>query len=83
METPLYNRTPQAWQALARPDGPGLGRRAHTLLLLANGRRTLRELSRLLDEDVSEAAWHLCAQGYLQDMRAAAAPEPEPEDEAA
>lgn len=83
METPLYNRTPQAWQALARPEGPGLGRRAHTLLLLANGRRTLRELSRLLDEDVSELARHLCTQGYLHDVRASASPEPEVEDEAA
>lgn len=83
METPLYNRTLHAWQALARPDGLGLDRRAHTLLLLANGRRTLRELSRLLDEDVSEAAMRLAAQGYLQDVRAAAVPEAEPEDEAA
>ena len=83
METPLYNRTPHAWQALARPDGLGLDRRAHTLLLLANGRRTLRELSRLLDEDVREAARTLVAQGYLQDVLAAALPEAEPEDEAA
>ena len=83
METPLYNRTPHAWQALARPDGLGLDRRAHTLLLLANGRRTLRELSRLLDEDVREAARTLVAEGYLQDVRAAALPEAEPEDEAA
>ena len=81
METPLYNRTLHAWQALARPDGLGLDRRAHTLLLLANGRRTLRELSRLLDEDVSEAARQLAAQGYLQDVRAVNAPEAEPEDE--
>lgn len=83
METPLYNRTPSAWQALARPDGLGLDRRAHTLLLLANGRRTLRELSRLLDEDASEPAHRLAALGYLQDTRAAAVAEPEHEDEAA
>lgn len=77
METPLYNRTPQGWQALARPDH--LGRRAHTLLLLANGRRTLRELSRLLDEDVSEPAQRLAAQGLLQDASAVLLAEPEDE----
>jgi hypothetical protein len=77
METPLYTRTPQAWQALARPDA--MDRRAHTLLLLANGRRTLRELSRLLDEDVSGTAVRLAAQGYLQDTRAVALTEPDEE----
>lgn len=79
METPLYTRTTMAWQALARPDA--LDRRAHTLLLLANGRRSLRELSRLLDEDVSARAWQLATQGYLLDTRAAALAEPD--DEAA
>jgi len=79
METPLYTRTHQAWQALARPDG--LDRRAHTLLLLANGRRSLRELSRLLDEDIHPLALSLASQGYLQDTRAVALTEPD--DEAA
>jgi hypothetical protein len=64
-----------------RPWPARMDRQAHTLLLLANGRRTLRELSRLLDEDVSEAARQLAAQGYLQDVRAVNAPEAEPEDE--
>jgi hypothetical protein len=77
METPMYARTPQAWQALARPDS--LGRRAHTLLLLANGRRSLRELSRLLDEDVLETTAQLASQGYLQDTRAVALTEPDDE----
>ena len=44
-------------------------------------RRTLRELSRLLGEDVGEPAQRLAAQGYLQDTRAAILTEPE--DEAA
>ena len=68
-----YAKTPRAWEALARPDG--IDRRAHTLLLMANGRRSLRELSRLMDSDVSELAGTLQAQGYLQDSAAAASPE--------
>ncbi|MBX3609813.1 MAG: hypothetical protein KF871_07930 [Hydrogenophaga sp.] len=75
METPLYTRTSQAWQNLAKPDA--LDRKAHTLLLLANGRRTLRELSRLLDEDISELAARLADLGYLQDTQALALTEPE------
>ncbi|MBN9371388.1 hypothetical protein JNX00_10245 [Hydrogenophaga sp. YM1] len=70
MEGHLYTKTPRAWEALARPDG--LDRRAHTLLLMANGRRSLRELSRLLDEDVHELARRLTAQGYLLDNQAPA-----------
>lgn len=70
MEGHLYTKTPRAWAALARPDG--LDRRAHTLLLMANGRRSLRELSRLLDEDVHELALRLAAQGYLLDNQAPA-----------
>lgn len=70
MEGHLYTKTPCAWEALARPDG--LDRRAHTLLLMANGRRSLRELSRLLDEDVHELARRLTAQGYLLDNQAPA-----------
>lgn len=65
MNAHLYCKTPRAWEALARPGG--LDRRAHTLLLMANGRRSLRELSRLLDEDVQDLAYHLSSQGYLQD----------------
>jgi hypothetical protein len=65
MNAHLYTKTPRAWEALARPDG--LDRRAHTLLLMANGRRSLRELSRLLDEDVHDLACRLTSQGYLQD----------------
>lgn len=65
MNAHLYCKTPRAWEALARPDG--LDRRAHTLLLMANGRRSLRELSRLLDEDVQDLAFRLSNQGYLQD----------------
>lgn len=58
-------RTQLAWEALARPRA--LGRRAHALLLLTNGRRSLRELRRLLGEDPDELVARLCAQGYLQD----------------
>ncbi|WP_288253448.1 hypothetical protein [uncultured Hydrogenophaga sp.] len=67
MEGKLYTKTPRAWEALARPDG--LDRRAHTLLLMANGRRSLRELSRLLGEDVRDLAHELAAQGYLQNTQ--------------
>lgn len=68
-----YAKTARAWEALARPDG--IDRRAHTLLLMANGRRSLRELSRLMDADVGELALDLLAQGYLQDAAAASPPE--------
>jgi len=57
-------KTPKAWDALARPDL--IGRRAHTLLLMANGRRSDRELSELLGEDIDELAHGLAEQGYLQ-----------------
>jgi hypothetical protein len=57
-------KTPKAWEALSRPDL--IGRRAHTLLLMANGRRSERELSLLLGGDVSELAFGLRQQGYLQ-----------------
>lgn len=57
-------KTPKAWEALAQP---GLiGRRAHTLLLMANGRRSERELADLLGEDIDELAHGLREQGYLQ-----------------
>lgn len=57
-------KTPKAWEALSQP---GLiGRRAHTLLLMANGRRSDRELADLLGEDIDELAHGLREQGYLQ-----------------
>jgi len=59
-----YARTHKAWAVLTHPQS--LGRRAHHLLLLANGRRTLPELSILLDSRVPDLAEDLCAQGYLQ-----------------
>jgi hypothetical protein len=57
-------KTPKAWEALSRPDL--VGRRAHSLMLLANGRRSERELSVLLGDDVSDLARGLLRQGYLQ-----------------
>lgn len=57
-------KTPKAWEALSRPDL--VGRRAHSLMLLANGRRSERELSALLGSDVSDLAEGLLQQGYLQ-----------------
>ncbi len=57
-------KTPKAWEALSRPDL--IGRRAHTLLLMANGRRSERELAELLGGDVSGLAEGLQRQGYLQ-----------------
>lgn len=60
----LYTKTPQAWSTLPHPDV--LGREAHTVLLMANGRRSLRELSLLTGYDVTELASELCEAGYLQ-----------------
>lgn len=60
-----YAKTPQAWEALARPDL--VGRRAHTLLLMANGRRSVQELSLLLGEEVADLATTLLQRGLLQD----------------
>lgn len=57
-------KTPKAWEALARPDL--VGRRAHALLLMANGRRSERELAELLGENIDELAHGLRDQGYLQ-----------------
>lgn len=57
-------KTPKAWEALSRPDL--VGRQAHTLLLMANGRRSEKELSLLLGNDVAELAFGLRQQGYLQ-----------------
>jgi hypothetical protein len=59
-----FAKTPKAWEALALPGR--IGRQAHSLLLLANGRRSEKELSILLGDDVSELARGLMQQGYLQ-----------------
>lgn len=56
-------KTPKAWEALSHPDL--VGRPAHSLLLMANGRRSERELSALLGGDVSALAAGLFRQGYL------------------
>jgi hypothetical protein len=66
----LYAKTPQAWEALARPDI--VGRQAHTLLLMTNGRRGEQELGLLLGSDVSELLHRLQQQGYLQSAAPAA-----------
>ncbi len=65
-DTQRYAKTPRAWEALARPDL--VGRRAHTLLLMANGRRSVQALSRLLGEDIAELAQNLQQRGLLQDL---------------
>jgi hypothetical protein len=59
-----FAKTPKAWEALALPSR--IGRQAHSLLLMANGRRSEKELSMLLGNDVSELAHGLLQQGYLQ-----------------
>ena len=71
-----YAKTPRAWEALARPDV--VGRQAHTLLLMANGRRSEMELSMLLGTDVAELAHQLQRSGYLQVQ----APAPMADDDA-
>lgn len=72
-----YAKTPLAWDALSRPDA--VGRQAHTLLLMANGRRSEQELSLLLGTDVSELAYGLMEKGYLQ--KTAAMFQPETDDD--
>ncbi|WP_137919027.1 hypothetical protein [Hydrogenophaga sp. 2FB] len=59
-----YAKTPRAWQAIARRDL--LGREAHALLLMVNGRRTDQEIARLLGADVKPLLQDLEQQGYLQ-----------------
>lgn len=59
-----YAKTARAWEALARPEV--VGRQAHTLLLMANGRRSEMELSLLLGTDVTDLAIRLQQRGYLQ-----------------
>lgn len=66
-----YAKTARAWEALARPGV--MDRRTHTLLLMANGRRSVRELERLMDGDVQELARRLTEQGYLQESAGLAA----------
>jgi hypothetical protein len=73
-----YAKTTMAWEALSRPDA--VGRQAHTLLLMANGRRSEQELSLLLGSDVSELAYGLMEKGYLQNM--APVWQPEADDDA-
>lgn len=59
-----YVKTSRAWDALTWPDH--LGRQTHTLLLLANGRRSEQELIGLLGSDVKDLLPRLRQQGYLQ-----------------
>lgn len=61
---PVYAKTPKAWELLPQPDL--LGRKAHTLILMANGRRSLRELSVLIGENAGILAQRLQQQGYLK-----------------
>jgi hypothetical protein len=70
-----YAKTTRAWDALARPDL--VGRQAHTLLLMANGRRSEQELGLLLGSDVRGLLQRLQQQGYLQCPALAMAPEPD------
>lgn len=68
-----YARTPRGWEALARPDLRGS--QTHTLLLLANGRRSEQELILLLGTEVTELLQRLQQQGYLQQAQMAQAPD--------
>ncbi len=61
-----YAKTSRAWEALPHPTL--VGRQAHTLLLMANGRRSERELSLLLGEDVCPLAESLRQRGLLQEL---------------
>ena len=72
-DTRRYAKTPRAWEALARPDV--VGRQAHTLLLMANGRRSEKELALLLGTDVKELLQSLHQRGYLQCTASATASE--------
>lgn len=64
-----FAKTPKAWGVLAQPDL--VGRFAHALLLMANGRRSEKELSALLGDDVCVLAESLQRQGYLQKVEPA------------
>jgi hypothetical protein len=59
-----YVKTSRAWDALTWPDR--LGREKHTVLLLANGRRSEQELMGLLGADVKELLQRLQQEGFLQ-----------------
>lgn len=59
-------RTRRAWDMLPYPQL--VGRRAHTLMLLANGRRSLQELSLLVGIDVTPIAHELLSEGLLQEQ---------------
>lgn len=59
-----YVKTSRAWDALTWPDR--LGRQTHTVLLLANGRRSEQELIGLLGNDVKELLQRLQKEGFLQ-----------------
>lgn len=61
---PFYAKTPKAWETLPQPDL--MGRKAHTLILMANGRRSIRELSVLIGENAGSLAQRLQQQGYLK-----------------
>ncbi|MDZ4100182.1 MAG: hypothetical protein U1E12_00745 [Hydrogenophaga sp.] len=73
--TRRYAKTNMAWEALSRPDA--VGRQAHTLLLMANGRRSEQELSLLLGSDVSELAYGLMEKGFLQNTAAVLQADPD------
>jgi hypothetical protein len=62
--TDYLARTGLAWKLLPFPQR--LGPQAHSLVLLANGRRTLRELSALLGGDVMPVVRRLLDAGLLQ-----------------
>ena len=57
-------KTRRAWELLPFPHV--LGRQAHSLILLANGRRSLHELSLLFGDDVAPVARQLLDTGLLQ-----------------
>lgn len=57
-------KTGRAWDMLPYPQL--MGRQAHTLMLLANGRRSIKELSLLVGDDVTPIAHELVSEGYLQ-----------------
>lgn len=75
-----YAKTNMAWEALSRPDA--VGRQAHTLLLMANGRRSEQELSLLLGSDVSELAYGLMEKGFLQNTAPVAQADPDEDTQA-
>ena len=72
-----FCKTAKAWDMLVQP--ARMGRCAHSLLLLANGRRSEQELSLLLGADVSDLARDLQADGYLQPVDFNPSDDPETE----